>query len=135
MTVLHQSWRKIGTLTANLKHALAVTLGSSWLTVTCAERETDSGCWEEPMDGETSTRQNFLSRLLLIPFPVIGLSIKALIIMLPTILPLISKLLHVKGLDRPINCQIYLSDKYLLTVFPKKKLQYDVILQLHLRKT
>ena len=73
------------------------------------------------MDDETSTRHIVLFMLLLIAFLVIGLSIKTLTIMLPKISPLMIKLLYLKGLNRPINCQIYLSNKYLLTVFPKKK--------------
>ena len=40
------------------------------------------------MDDETSTRYIFLFMLLPIPFLVIGLSIKALIIILPNISPL-----------------------------------------------
>ena len=50
---------------------------------------------------------------ILLPFLVIGLSITALIIMLPKISPLMIKLLYLKGLDRLINCQVYLSNKYL----------------------
>ena len=46
------------------------------------------------MDNETLARHNFLFILLLIPFLVIDLSIKT-IIMLPKISPLMRKLLYV----------------------------------------
>ena len=63
------------------------------------------------MDDETSTRHIFFFMLLLIPFLVIDLNvIKALIIILPKISPLKIKLLYLKGLDRPINYQIYSSN-------------------------
>ena len=45
--------------------------------VSCVVREADPACWWELMDDETSSHYIFLFMLLLIPFLVIGLSIKA----------------------------------------------------------
>ena len=71
--------------------------------VLCCAGDFDPGCWRELMDDETSSLYIFLFMLLLIPFLVISLSIKALIIMLPNISPLMIKLLILKGLEGPIN--------------------------------
>ena len=73
--MLLQSCWKIGTSATNLKHALGVTLGVVLVdSVLCSAGDFGSGCWEELMDGETSSRY-ILLMLLLIPFLVIRLSI------------------------------------------------------------
>ena len=52
------------------------------------------------MNDETSSRHIFLFMVLPIPFLVIGLSIKTLIIMLPNISPLMIKLLYFERSER-----------------------------------
>ena len=97
MTMPHQSCWKTGTSTTNLKRALGVTMGVFLVDcVLCCAGDIDSWCWEELMDDETLSRYIFLLMLmlLLIPFFVIGLSIKALIIMLTNISLLMIKLLY-----------------------------------------
>ena len=57
---------------------LGVTLGVILFhCVLCCAGDSDSACWQELMDDGTSTPYIFLFMLLLIPFLVIGLSIKA----------------------------------------------------------
>ena len=131
MTMPHQSCWKMGTSTTSLKHALGMTLGVFLFHVLSCTEDFDSGCWEELMDDETSSRYIFLLMLLLIPFLLIGLSIKALTIMQPNISSLMIKLLYFER-SRQTN---KLPIKYLLTVFFSKRFLHDVILQLHLRKT
>ena len=58
--------------------SLGVTLGVFLVhCVLCCAGGFYPACWLGPMDDETSSRYIFLSMLLLIPFLVIGLSIKA----------------------------------------------------------
>ena len=58
--------------------SLGVTLGVCLVhCLLCCAGDFDSACWRELMDDETSSPYIVLFMLLLIPFLVIGLSIKA----------------------------------------------------------
>ena len=120
MTLLQQSCWKIGTSTTNLKHALGVTMGVFLVNCgLCCARDFDSGCWEELMDDETSSRYISLLMLLLIPFLVISLSIKALIIMLTNISPLMIKLLYFERSGKTNNLpNLFVYSIFINSFFP-----------------